>query len=132
MRPSDQKTGQTTCYLNRTYHVLATAFALGLDISALKSEILTMRPNANRQSKAPAALRMKSFIDGFVDGLGAPANLFSFLSNPHAPPSKASDVGSPAQAWADAFKFIHFGHKGVANHVAGTQGRKPSANRRSA
>ena len=24
MRPSDPKTGQTTCYLNRTYHVLAT------------------------------------------------------------------------------------------------------------
>jgi len=27
MRPSDPKTGKTTCYLNRTYHVLATGMS---------------------------------------------------------------------------------------------------------
>lgn len=57
---------------------------------------------------------------GFMDGLGAHLNLFSFaFSSRPLQSSEVVEIGSPAQAWADAFKFINYGFESIASDVDG-------------
>ena len=63
-----------------------------------------------------------------MDGLEAHLNLFSFaFSDQPLTNSESRDIGSPAQAWADAFKFIHYGFEGIASDVDETGKQQRSA-----
>ncbi len=57
---------------------------------------------------------------GFMDGIGAHLNLFSFaFSSRPLTPSRVADIGSPAQAWAETFKFVNCGFESIASDVDG-------------
>ena len=77
--------------------------------------------------------RRSYFIAGFMDGIEAQFNLFSFaFSDRLLTTFEPSDIGSPAQAWADAFKFIHYGFEGVASDVDESRKQRRSADELSA
>ena len=89
-----------------------------LDMSFASDKIWRMRSKVRHISKGSGKSRRRAFMVGFMDGLGAHVNLFSFaFSSRSLTSSRVADIGSPAQAWAETFKFINCGFESIARDV---------------
>lgn len=102
-----------------------------LDMSFASDEIWRMRSKVRHISKGSDKSRRRAFMVGFMDGLGAHLNLFSFaFSSRPLQSSEVVEIGSPAQAWADAFKFINYGFERIASDVDGNRKQQAAGDKR--
>ena len=97
-----------------------------LDMSAGWYKMPSMGSKAEYIRNRSGGSRRRYFLAGFMDGLEAHLNLFSFSDQPLTN-SESRYIGSPVQAWTDAFKFIHYGFEGIASDVDETGKQQRSA-----
>lgn len=100
-------------------------------MSAASDDIWSMGSKVRHISKGSGKSRRRAFMAGFMDGLGAHLSLFSFaFSSRPLTSSRAADIGSPAQAWAETFKFINCGFESIASDVDGTRKHQAAGDKR--
>ena len=100
-------------------------------MSAASDEIWGMRSKVRHITKGSGKSRRRAFMAGFMDGIGAHLNLFSFaFSSRPLTSSRVADIGSPAQAWAETFKFINCGFESIARDVDGIRQQQGAGDKR--